>query len=64
MQLSAESLARSADISVETVRKIELGDVANPGFFTVVRIARAMDVDLDDFAATVTRRNRKNNVHR
>jgi transcriptional regulator with XRE-family HTH domain len=40
-------VAAQAGISVETLRKIEHGRVPTPAFFTVVAIARAVDVPLD-----------------
>lgn len=40
-------IAAQAGISVETLRKIEHGRVPTPAFFTVVAIARAVDVPLD-----------------
>lgn len=49
--LSAESMARAADLSVDTVRRIERGAVPNPGFFTVAAMARVLELDLDGLAA-------------
>lgn len=40
-------VAALAGISVETLRKIEHGRVPTPAFFTVVAIARVVDVPLD-----------------
>jgi transcriptional regulator with XRE-family HTH domain len=40
-------VAAKAGISVETLRKIEHGRVPTPAFFTVVAIARAVDLPLD-----------------
>jgi transcriptional regulator with XRE-family HTH domain len=40
-------VASQAGISVETLRKIEHGRVPTPAFFTVVAIARAIDVPID-----------------
>jgi transcriptional regulator with XRE-family HTH domain len=37
-------VAQAAGISVETLRKIEHGRVPTPAFFTVVAIARAVDL--------------------
>lgn len=51
---SAEDLARRAELSVETVRKIERGLVSNPGFFTVAALARHLDLRLDDLAEQAT----------
>lgn len=52
--LSAESMARAADLSVDTVRRIERGVVPNPGFFTVAAMARVLELDLDGLVADVT----------
>jgi transcriptional regulator with XRE-family HTH domain len=40
-------VAAAAGISVETLRKIEHGRVPTPAFFTVVAIARVLDVPLE-----------------
>lgn len=48
--VSAESLAVAADVSVETVRRIERGLVPSPGFFTVAAVAQVLDLDLADLA--------------
>ena len=40
-------VAAAAGISVETLRKIEHGRVPTPAFFTVVAIARAVDVPVE-----------------
>lgn len=45
--LSAEALARTAGLSVETVRRIERGLVPNPGVFTVAALARALGISVD-----------------
>lgn len=45
--VSAEALARSAGLSVETVRRIERGLIPNPGFFTVAAIAGELGIELD-----------------
>lgn len=44
---SMVEVAAQAGISVETLRKIETGRIPTPAFFTVVSIARAVDVPLD-----------------
>jgi len=43
-------VAAQAGISVETLRKIEHGRVPTPAFFTVVAIARAVDVPLESLS--------------
>jgi transcriptional regulator with XRE-family HTH domain len=40
-------VAQAAGISVETLRKIEHGRVPTPAFFTVVAIARAVDLPVE-----------------
>jgi len=45
--LTQEELARRAGTAVSTVRKIESGATAEPGFFTVAGIAGALDLTLD-----------------
>ena len=44
---TTEEVARTAGISVDTLRRIEQGQVANPGLFTVASAAAAIDLDLD-----------------
>lgn len=50
---SMVEIARAADISVETLRKIESGRIATPAFFTVTALATALGLSLDDIAAAV-----------
>jgi transcriptional regulator with XRE-family HTH domain len=47
---SAAEVARRAGISLDTLRKIERGAIPTPAFFTVVALARVLDVDLADLA--------------
>jgi transcriptional regulator with XRE-family HTH domain len=51
---SAAEVARSAGISLDTLRKIERGAIAAPTFFTVAALARVLGLDLTDLAGTVT----------
>jgi transcriptional regulator with XRE-family HTH domain len=44
-------LAREADVSPETLRKIESGRVATPAFPTIAAIADALDISLDQIWA-------------
>ena len=46
---SQDQLARGADVSVDNLRRIEQGRVANPGVFTVAAIAEALDRPLAYF---------------
>jgi transcriptional regulator with XRE-family HTH domain len=48
--LSQEKLARLADVSYNTVVKIESGDSKNPTFQTMTGIAKALGISLDDLA--------------
>jgi len=48
--LSQEKLARLADVSYNTIVKIESGDSKNPTFQTMTGIARALEISLDDLA--------------
>ncbi|WP_282792758.1 helix-turn-helix transcriptional regulator [Streptomyces sp. CC224B] len=45
---SAEAVARSAGVSVETVRSIEKGRTATPEFFTVAALASELGLSLDE----------------
>jgi transcriptional regulator with XRE-family HTH domain len=44
---TAVEVASAAGISVETLRKIEHGRIPTPTFFTVVAIARAVELPVD-----------------
>lgn len=54
-QRTMTEVAGEAGISVETLRKIETGRIPTPAFFTVSALCRALDLSLDDVAATVSR---------
>ncbi|PRX47630.1 helix-turn-helix protein [Prauserella shujinwangii] len=45
---SMVEVAAAADISVETLRKIETGRIPTPAFFTVAAVADAVGLPLDD----------------
>lgn len=47
---SAAAVAAEAGISLDTLRKIERGDIAAPAFFTVAALARVLDLDLTALA--------------
>ena len=49
--MTQEAVARAADVSLNTVRNIESGQSVEPGYFTVLAIARVLGVD--DQHATV-----------
>lgn len=46
--LSQDKLFKLADLSLNTVVKIELDDSPNPTIETVQRIAKALEVSVDD----------------
>ena len=46
--LSQDRLSKLADLSLNTVVKIELGESPNPTIETIQRIAKALDVSVDD----------------
>ena len=48
--LSQEKLARLADVSYNTIVKIESGESKNPTFQTMTGIAKALGVSLDQLA--------------
>ncbi|MCI2428936.1 helix-turn-helix domain-containing protein [Candidatus Acetothermia bacterium] len=47
-RLSQDKLSKLADLSLNTVVKIELDDSPNPTIETVQRIAKALEVSVDD----------------
>ena len=48
---SMVEVAAAAGVSAETLRKIETGRAPTPAFFTVVALAAALGVSLDELAA-------------
>ena len=46
--LTQEGLARKADISYHTLIKLESGGIKNPKIDTVVKLAKALSVKVDD----------------
>ncbi len=53
MDWSRDRLGRATGLSVATIRAIETGRIREPGFFTIVAIARALGVDMSELGATV-----------
>jgi transcriptional regulator with XRE-family HTH domain len=45
---SAEHVAVEAEISVETIRRLERGQIPNPGVFTVAALSRALGLGMDE----------------
>jgi transcriptional regulator with XRE-family HTH domain len=50
---SLGEVAVAAGISMETLRKIETGRIPTPAFFTVVALARVLNLSLDDLSIDV-----------
>lgn len=48
MGISQDKLSKLADISSNTVAKLELGDNSNPTIETLQKIAKALKVKVDD----------------
>ncbi len=49
---SMVDVAEQSGVPVETLRKIEAGRIPTPAFFTVVALAAALGIALDQLAAT------------
>ncbi|MDP3770342.1 MAG: helix-turn-helix transcriptional regulator [bacterium] len=47
-ELSQDKLSKLADLSLNTVVKIELDESPNPTIGTIQRIAKALEVSVDD----------------
>ncbi len=47
-ELSQDKLSKLADLSLNTVVKIELDESPNPTIETIQKIAKALDVSVDD----------------
>ena len=52
LSLSQEQLARSADVSVDTLRRVEQHRTVAPSFFLVAALANPLDISLDELAKT------------
>ena len=50
--LTQEQLAGRAQVAVSTLRKIESGRIVEPGYFTMLSLADALDVDFMSWAGT------------
>lgn len=48
-KLSYRNFAYTADLSVSYIQKLEAGD-SNPSFTTLLKLAEALNVDLNDFS--------------
>lgn len=49
-EYSLEKVARLADLSLNTIVKIESGVNQNPTIETLTKIARALEIDIDDLS--------------
>ncbi|WP_457072726.1 helix-turn-helix domain-containing protein [Mycobacteroides abscessus] len=47
---SAADVAAAAEVPLDTLRKLEQGATCSPGFFLIARLARVLDVPLNDLA--------------
>jgi transcriptional regulator with XRE-family HTH domain len=47
---SIGAVAGQAEISIETLRKIETGRIPTPAFFTVAALAKVLGLSLDDLS--------------
>ena len=47
-ELSQDKLSKLADLSLNTIVKIELDESPNPTIETIQKIAKALDVSVDD----------------
>ncbi|GAA3740802.1 helix-turn-helix transcriptional regulator [Spinactinospora alkalitolerans] len=52
-QRSMAHVAARAEISVETLRKIETGRIPTPAFFTIAALSEALGLSMDDIAAAL-----------
>ena len=50
--ISQDRLPKLADVTFHTIAKIESGSTPNPGIETVIKIAKALNVTLDDLTKT------------
>jgi len=47
-KISQDKLSKLADVSLQTIVKMELDDKPNPTIETVQKIAKALDISIDD----------------
>ena len=45
---SAAAVAKSTEVSVDSIRSVESGRTPTPGFLLIARIAEALELSLDD----------------
>lgn len=53
-QFTQEQLSAKADVPQATISVIERGEVANPRFDTVAKLAGALDLSVEQMAAVIT----------
>ncbi|WP_081319087.1 helix-turn-helix domain-containing protein [Microbacterium testaceum] len=44
--LTQEAVARKAEVSLNTVRNVESGQCVEPGYFTIIAIAEALEMEV------------------
>ncbi|MEV6821006.1 helix-turn-helix domain-containing protein [Nocardiopsis dassonvillei] len=49
--LTQEQLAARAEVAVSTVRKIETGQVVEPGYFTIMALIEVLGISPDELEA-------------
>ena len=52
LKLTQEALSRKADISYNTIIKLETGGITDPRMETLKKLARALNVSIDALART------------
>lgn len=48
---SVAEVARASDVSLDAIRSLEMGRVPTPAFLTVAKLARVLDIGLDELHA-------------
>lgn len=48
MGLSQDEFARKADVPYTTLTKVETGVIKKPSVFAVAKVAKALDISVDD----------------
>ena len=56
---SAQAVAETASVSIDTLRSLETGRVPTPSFLTIARVAGALGLGLDDLHAKASGRRRR-----
>lgn len=51
--MTQQELASRASLALSTLRRVEAGGTPDPGFFTVLKLARALDIRVDELLTAV-----------